>query len=148
MTVWNVDIMWAMVLLGVALFTGCCTVFNPVLRGMRLMGTISAYAVGAWMAFTLPPVVAVTTWCVFAAAGGVVAFAYELWARRRYAGTGRTPRPLVALQGFVLWPAMIPDAAEGMLVDLGILAPSGRPHVRTGTADPSALGVASGSRAP
>lgn len=62
---------------------------------------------------------------MFATFGGAVAFTYELWARRRFAGTGRPPRPLVLLRGFVLWPTMIPEAIEGMLIDLGVLAPSG-----------------------
>ncbi|MBI3792933.1 MAG: hypothetical protein HY275_18915 [Gemmatimonadetes bacterium] len=125
MTVWHVDIMWGMVLLGIGLFTGCCVVFNPVLRGFRLMGLVLCYAVAAWMAYDLAWLTAVVTWSVFAVAGGAIAFAYELWARRHYAGTGRAARPLVLVQGFVLWPAMIPDAIEGILVDVGVLQPSG-----------------------
>lgn len=125
MTIWNVDILWAMMLLGIALFTGCCVVFNPVLKSVRIMGIVTAYAVGAYMAYELSWRVALTTWCVFAAAGGAIAFAYELWARRRYAGTDRRARPLVAVQGFLLWPTMIPDAVEGVLVDAGILGQGG-----------------------
>lgn len=125
MTIWNVDIMWAMMLLGIALFTGVILVVQPTLRGFRVMGVAAAYATGAWMAWVLPPVVAFTTWGVFAAAGGVGAFAYELWARRHYANTSRAPRPLILLQGFLLWPALIPEAIEGVLVDAGVLAPSG-----------------------
>ncbi len=125
MTIWNVDIMWAMVLLGIALFTGAVLVFSPSLRGFRIMGIGLAYVTGAWMAWALSPVVALTTWCVFAAVGGVVAFAYELWARRHYANTSRRPRPLIMLQGFILWPALVPEAIEGMLVDMGVLSPSG-----------------------
>ena len=124
MTIWNVDIMWGLMLFGIALFTGVCIVFNPVLRGFRIMGVAVAYCVAAWMAFALPWVVAATTWCVFAVAGGVFAFAYELWARYRYRGTGRRERPLVLIQGFLLWPALVPDAIEGILVDMGVLAPS------------------------
>ncbi len=125
MTFWNVDLMWGLMLFGVALFTGCCVVFNPVLRGVRTMGLVTAYGIALWMALSLPWDVALATWCVFAAAGGVVAFAYELWARRHYAGTGRPRRPLVLVQGFLLWPAMIPDAVEGILVDVGVLPPGG-----------------------
>ncbi|MCU0624069.1 MAG: hypothetical protein MUF53_09425 [Gemmatimonadaceae bacterium] len=125
MTIWNIDILWAMMLLGIALFTGCCVVFNPVLKSVRIMGVVTAYAVGAYMAYELSWRVALTTWCVFAAAGGAIAFAYELWARRRYAGSGRAPRPLVAVQGFLLWPTMIPDAVEGVLVDAGVLGQGG-----------------------
>lgn len=126
MTVWGIDILWALMLFGVALFTGCCVVFNPVIRGFRLMGLASAYAILAWMLYALEWRVALTTWCAFATIGGLVAFAYELWARSRYAGTGRAKRPLVLVQGFILWPAMIPEAVEGMLVDLRVLEPSGR----------------------
>jgi hypothetical protein len=122
MTLWSVDIMWAMMLLGVALFTACMVVVNPVLKSVRVMGLVTAYAIAVYMAVALPWLVAVTTWCIFAACGGVVAFAYELWARRHYAGTDRPPRPLVALQGFILWPTMIPDAIEGVLVDVGVLS--------------------------
>jgi hypothetical protein len=125
MTIGIFDVMWTLMLFGVALFTGCCVVFNPAIRGIRTMGIVTAYAVGAWMLLVLPPVVAIGTWCVFASAGGVIAFAYELWARRRYAGTGRAPRPLILLQGFLLWPGMIPDAIEGVLVDTGVLEPGG-----------------------
>jgi len=123
-TVWNVDIMWALMLFGITLFTGCFIVVNRAMRGLRLCGLVLAYATGAWMLATLPWQVAVTTWTVFAAAGGLGVFGYELWARRRYAGTGRQPRPLILLQGFLLWPAMIPDAIEGMVVDAGLLPPS------------------------
>jgi hypothetical protein len=91
---------------------------------MRIVGLITSYAVGGLMVIALPWRVAVVTWCVFAAAGGGVVFAYELWARHRYSGTGRAPRPLILLQGFLLWPAMLPDAVEGMVVDAGILPPS------------------------
>jgi hypothetical protein len=125
MTIWNIDILWAMMLLGIALFTGCCVVFNPVLKSVRIMGVVTAYAVGAYMTYELSWRVALTTWCVFAAAGGAIALAYELWARRRYAGSGRAPRPLVAVQGFLLWPTMIPDAVEGVLVDAGVLGQGG-----------------------
>lgn len=114
-------------LFGVAVFTSCCLVMNPVLRAVRIMGTVVAYAEGAWMAITLPWSVALTTLCIFAAFGGVVSFAYELWARRHYAAKARVKRPLVLLEGFVLWPTMIPDAIEGMLVDAGVLEPGGRP---------------------
>jgi hypothetical protein len=124
MTLWYVDIMWALMLLGVALWTSGCVVFNRALYQMRLMGVIVAYGIGAWMLFALPWKVAVVTWCVFATFGGTLAFAYELWARYRYAGTGRVNRPLLLLRGFVLWPALIPDALEGMLVDAGILPAS------------------------
>ncbi len=124
MQIWYVDIMWAMMLFGVTLFTSCVVVVNRAMRGMRVVGLVTCYAVGALMAIVLPWKVAVATWCVFAAAGGVVVFAYELWARYRYSATGRVPRPLILLRGFVLWPAMIPDAMEGIVVDAGILPPS------------------------
>ncbi len=128
MTIYHVDILWGLMLLGVGLFTTCCLVFNPVLRSVRIIGIGSAYAVGLYMVFALPLVDALVTWCVFAGFGGVLAFAYELWARHRYAGTGRAPRPLVLLQGFVLWPTMIPAAIEGMLIDAGVLEADGAPE--------------------
>ncbi len=127
MTIWFFDVMWTLMLFGVALFTGCCVVFNPAVRGIRTMGILTSYGVGVCMLFALPLHVALGTWCVFASAGGVIALAYELWARRRFAGTGRKPRPLILLQGFLLWPGMIPDAVEGVLVDTGVLQPGG-PH--------------------
>lgn len=125
MTIGYVDVMWGLALFGVAAFTAGCVVFNPAVRSIRTMGIVAAYALGLWMLYDLPLVVAVTTWCVFASVGGLAALVYELWARRRYAGTGRRPRPYILLQGFVLWPGMIPDALEGVLVDLGVLDPSG-----------------------
>ncbi len=126
MIIWYVDLLWAFMLLGVALWTGCCLVFNPVLTSVRVMGIGAAYAILAWMLWTLPWEVAVATWCLFAAFGGAVALAHELWARWRHAGTGRAPRPLILLRGFVLWPAMLPEVVERILVDAGVLAPSGR----------------------
>ena len=69
--------------------------------------------------------VALTTWCVFAAFGGAISFAYDLWARHHYVRTDCKPRPLVLVRGFVLWPTMIPQALEGMLVDAGVLSPGG-----------------------
>ena len=126
MTFLYVDIMWAMVLLGVTLWTTCCVVLNAGLRALRYMGLALSYAVGAWMAIDLPWREALVTWGVFAAGGGAVTLAYELWARRRYRGTGRAPRPLILLRGVVLWPAMLPDAVAGMFVDAGILPPSRR----------------------
>ncbi len=127
MTIWNIDLIWALMLLGVALFTSACLIMNPMIRAVRIMGIGVAYAEGIWMAVSLPWTVAITTWCIFAAFGGVLSFAYELWARRRYASVGRPQRPLVLLEGFILWPTMIPDAIEGMLVDAGVLEPGGRP---------------------
>ena len=126
MTVLSINLMWGLVLLGVALWTTCCCLMNPGLRGVRWMGLALAYGVAAWMAIELPWRETVVTWCVFAAAGGAVSFAYELWARRRWRASGRADRPLVLVQGFVLWPAMLPDAIEGMFVDAGILPPSRR----------------------
>jgi hypothetical protein len=123
-TVWYVDVMWALMLFGIALFTGCLVVVNRAMRGVRTIALVLAYAVGAWMLLVLPWKVALVTWCVFAATGGAVVLGYELWARRRYAGTGRAPRPLILLQGFLLWPALLPEAIEGMVVDAGLLPPS------------------------
>jgi hypothetical protein len=48
-------------------------------------------------------------------------FVYEVWARRRHAGQGRTSRPLVRLDGVLRWPAMVPDAFGLVLNALGIL---------------------------
>jgi hypothetical protein len=78
------------------------------------------------MLITLQWKVALVTWCIFASFGGAVAFTYELWARRRYRGTGRADRPLVMLRGFILWPTMVPEAVEGVLIDAGVLEPSWR----------------------
>jgi hypothetical protein len=116
--------MWAIMLFGITLFTGCLVIVNRAMGGMRTVGLVTNYAVGAWMMYALPWKVAAVTWFVFAAFGGGVVAAYEVWARHRYAGTGRTPRPLILLQGFILWPAMLPDAIEAMVVEAGILPPS------------------------
>lgn len=124
MTIWYVDIMWAMMLFGVTLFTTCAVVVNRAMRGMRTVAIVTCYSVGALMAILLPWNVAVVTWCVFAAAGGLVVLAYELWARHRYSATGRAPRPLVLLRGFLLWPAMIPEVIEGIVLDAETLLPS------------------------
>jgi hypothetical protein len=51
---------------------------------------------------------------------------YELWARGRYAGTGRRRRRRIRLGGVVMWPAMIPDAVGLMVNDAGILPADAR----------------------
>jgi hypothetical protein len=76
-TVWNVDIMWAMMLFGITLFLGCFIVTNRAMRGMRIVGLVTSYAIGVWMFIALPWRVAATTWCMIAAACGFVVFAYE-----------------------------------------------------------------------
>lgn len=124
MVIWHMDVMWALMLFGVTLFCGTLVVVNRAMHQMRIMGLVTTYGVGAWMFIDLPWKLAAVTWCVFAACGGAMVAAYELWARYRYAGTGRKPRPLILLQGFVLWPAMLPDAVEAMVVEAGILPPS------------------------
>lgn len=122
MTLYNINIMWAIVLFGVLLWSTACDCLNAALRpGMRLMSMIVSYAVLAWMLVDLPWIEAATTWMIFAAFGGALTLVYELWARRKYAGTGRTPRSLVQPQGLFMWPAMIPNAVGLMFNDAGIL---------------------------
>jgi len=127
MTYFHIDIMWAIVLFGVLLWTTILCVLNAALRrGMGTIGMLLSYAVLAWMLYDLPWRDAVTTWAFFAVAGGCVIIVYELWARRRYAGTPRRARPLVRLDGFLRWPALVPDAVGLMLNDLGILGADDR----------------------
>lgn len=127
MTYFHINIMWAIVLFGVLLWTTVSVALNAALRrGMGTMGMLLSYLVLAWMLFDLPVRDALTTWTLFAAAGGCVTFAYELWARRRYAAQARTPRPLIRLDGLLRWPALVPDAFGLVLNDLGILSTDDR----------------------
>lgn len=122
MTLLHVNLMWAIVLFGILLWTTACVVLNAALRrGMGLMGMVLSYGVLVWMLIDLPVVDALVTWALFAAVGGVLTSVYELWARRRYAGTGRRARPIVRVEGLVLWPAMVPDAVGLMLNEAGII---------------------------
>jgi hypothetical protein len=122
MTYFHVNIMWAIVLFGILLWTTVSVVLNAALRrGMGTMGMILSYAVLIWMLVDLPTRDAITTWMFFAIAGGGVSLLYELWARRRYAGTGRRAYPLIRLDGLIRWPALVPDAFGLVLNDLGIL---------------------------
>ena len=122
MTYFHIDIMWAIVLFGILLWTTVSVVLNAALRrGMGTMGMLLSYSVLVWMLIDLPARDALTTWAIFAGAGGCVVFVYELWARRRFRGTGRTPRTLVRLDGVLRWPALVPDAFGLVLNDLGIL---------------------------
>lgn len=122
MTLYNINLMWAIVLFGVLLWSTAGDCLNAALRpGMRLMSMIVSYGVLAWMLVDLPFREAVTTWLLFAAFGGALSFVYELWARRKYAGTDRTPRSLVQPMGLLMWPAMIPNAVGLMFNDAGIL---------------------------
>lgn len=127
MTYFHIDIMWAIVLFGVLLWTTVSVVLNAALRrGMGTMGMVLSYLVLAWMLYDLPLRDAITTWLFFALQGGVVMFVYELWARRHFAGTDRRPRSLFRLDGLVRWPAMMPDAFGLVLNDLGILGADDR----------------------
>ncbi len=122
MTYFHIDIMWAIVLFGILLWTTVSVVLNAALRrGMGTMGMLLSYLVLAWMLYDLPLRDAITTWMFFALQGGIVMFAYELWARRHFVGSGRAPHPLIRLDGIVRWPAMMPDAFGLVLNDLGIL---------------------------
>ena len=122
MTYFHIDIMWAIVLFGILLWTTVSVVLNAALRrGMGTMGMLLSYLVLAWMLYDLPLRDAITTWMFFALQGGIVMFVYELWARRHFAGSGRAPHPLIRLDGIVRWPAMMPDAFGLVLNDLGIL---------------------------
>lgn len=122
MTYFHVDVMWAIVLFGILLWTTVTIVLNAALRrGMGTMGMLLSYAVLAWMLYDLPWRDAITTWMVFAIIGGCVTFVYELWARRRFTGRGRAPRPLMRLDGVLRWPALVPNAFGLVLNDLGIL---------------------------
>ena len=122
MTFYSVSLMWAIVLFGVLLWTTACVLLNAALRrGMGIMGLVLSYGVLAWMLYDLPLREAVVTWSVFAFFGGALTVVYELWARRRYAGTDRRARRLLRLEGLLLWPAMIPDAVGLMMNDLGII---------------------------
>lgn len=122
MTFFHVNLMWAIVLFGILLWTTAIVSLNAAMRrGMRLMGMLLSYLVLAWMLVEMPWLDALVTWGIFAAVGGVQTFVYELWARRRYAGTGRAPRSLVNPFGALLWPALIPDAVGLMFNDAGII---------------------------
>jgi CBS domain containing-hemolysin-like protein len=121
-TFYYVNLMWAIVLFGVLLWTTACVVLNAALRrGMGIMGMVLSYGVLVWMLIDIPWREALVTWLLFAVAGGLLTIVYESWARRRYADTGRTPRPFVRPIGALLWPAMIPDAVGLMLNDAGIM---------------------------
>lgn len=122
MTLYYINVMWAIVLFGILLWTTACVVLNAALRrGMGIMGMALSYGALAWMLVDVPWLEAAATWSFFAVVGGMITMLYEVWARRRYAGTGRAPRPIVRVAGIVLWPAMIPDAVGLMLNDAGII---------------------------
>ncbi|MCC6244672.1 MAG: hypothetical protein IT353_17640 [Gemmatimonadaceae bacterium] len=122
MTFFHVNVMWAIVLFGILLWTTACVVLNAALRrGMGLMGMALSYGALVWMLFDLPLVDALVTWALFAAVGGVVTISYELWARRKFAKAERAPRALVRWDGPFMWPALIPDAVGLMLNDAGII---------------------------
>lgn len=122
MTFLNINLMWAIVLFGILLWTTACVLLNAALRrGMGIMGMLLSYSTLVWMLIDLPLKEVAVTWGIFVAFGGALTVVYELWARRKYAGTDRRARPIVRLEGAVLWPAMIPDAVGLMLNDAGII---------------------------
>jgi hypothetical protein len=122
MTFYSVNLMWAIVLFGVLLWTTVSVLLNAALRrGMGILGLALSYGVLVWMLVDLPLREALVTWSVFALFGGALTVVYELWARRKYAGSGRRPRRLIRVEGLVLWPAMVPDSVGLMMNDLGII---------------------------
>jgi hypothetical protein len=122
MTFYHVNLMWAIVLGGILLWTTACELLNAALRrGMGILGMTLSYGVLVWMLIDLPWDEALATWGLFAAFGGMVVGVYELWARRRYRGTDRAARPIARVTGIVMWPAMVPDAIGLMLNDAGII---------------------------
>jgi hypothetical protein len=122
MTLYHVNVMWAIMLFGVLLWTTACVALNAALRrGMHRVGLALSYGILLWMLIDLPWREAITTWSLFAVLGGLLTVVYELWARRRYANTARRRRRLVRVEGLLLWPAMIPDAIGLMFNDAGIL---------------------------
>jgi len=122
MTLYHINVMWAIVLFGILLWTTACVLLNAALRrGMGLMGLVLSYGTLVWMLIDLPWTEALATWAFFAVTGGFITMVYELWARRRYAGAERAPRPIFRVTGMLLWPAMIPDAVGLMLNDAGII---------------------------
>lgn len=132
MTIYSVNVMWAIALFGVLLWTTACVALNAALRrGMRIMGLVLSYGILVWMVVDLPWREALATWSVFAVAGGALAMVYELWARRRYAGTGRQPRAFLRVEGVLLWPAMVPDAVGLMFNDAGIIPADARSERHT-----------------
>ncbi len=121
MTLYSINVMWAIVLFGILLWTTACVVLNAALRrGMGIMGMSLSYGALVWMLIDLPWVEAVVTWTFFAVFGGLVTVLYELWARRHY-GTARAPRRILRIEGIVMWPALVPDAVGLMLNDAGII---------------------------
>ena len=150
MTFAHVNLMWAIVLFGILLWTTACVVLNAALRrGMGLMGLVLSYAVLLWMVFDLPMRDALTTWALVAVMGGALTSVYELWARRRYAGTGRRARPVIRFEGLLLWPAMVPDAVGLMLNEAGIIPADARSETheedtRRITAEHAATGTGAG----
>lgn len=122
MTLYHVNVMWAIVLFGILLWTTACVVLNAALRrGMGIMGMSLSYGALIWMLVDLPWLEALVTWMSFAALGGAITVLYELWARRHYAGSARQPRRILRLEGIVMWPALVPDAVGLMLNDAGII---------------------------
>lgn len=122
MSILGINLMWAIVLFGILLWTTVSVMLNAALRrGMGILGLVLSYAVLMWMLVELPWREALLTWGIFAAFGGALTMAYELWARRAYRDTGRMPRRLIRLEGVVLWPSLVPDAVGQMLNDAGIL---------------------------
>jgi hypothetical protein len=154
MTWYFVNLMWAIVLFGVLLWTTACVALNAALRGgMRLMAMVLSYGVLSWMIVALPWREVAATWGLFAACGGALSVVYELWARGRYAGTGRRPRRLIRLEGALMWPAMIPDAVGLIVNDAGILPADARreQHQDDGpgsAADPPTVSPLSSSTSP
>jgi len=122
MTFYYVNLMWAIVLFGILLWTVVCVTLNAALRrGMGIMGMALSYAVLAWMLIDLPWREVLVTWSVFAVVGGVLTMVYELWARRKFSGTTRVSRSIVRIEGLFMWPALVPDAVGLMINDAGII---------------------------
>lgn len=62
-TYYYINLMWAIVLFGVLLWTTACVVLNAAFRrGMGIMGMSLSYGVLIWMLFEIPWREALATW--------------------------------------------------------------------------------------
>lgn len=99
------------------------------MRGLRNLGILACYIIGAIMFFKSEIKEALATWVLFGLLGGGLYFTYALVARTKTKAGDEKPK--VSLSHFVLgqlaWPIMGPEAIESILAELGVLKPTAMP---------------------
>ncbi len=94
------------------------------LRGFRNLGILACYLLAIVFMLWSGWRAALVTWALFGLAGGAIYISWEVLEMFRPASGGQKPgiRLSTLFDGLFAWPAMIPEAVEYALTNLGIVS--------------------------